>query len=73
MPIQKIKLDIEGMHCGSCATGIQMFLSTKEGVKSAQVNYNTKKGEVEYDEEKIKLDDILKEVSELGYTAKVAA
>ena len=71
MAMQKIKLDIERMHCGSCATGIQMFLSTKEGVKFAQVDYNTKKGEVEFDDEKIKLDDILKEVAELGYTAKV--
>ena len=73
MAIQKIELDIEGMHCGSCAAGIQMFLSTKEGVRSAQVDYNTKKGEAEFDDEKIALYDILKSIEELGYKAKVAA
>ena len=73
MPIQKIKLDIEGMHCGSCAAGIQMFLSTKEGVKSAQVDYNAKKGEAEFDDGKISTDDILKSIEELGYKAKVSA
>ena len=73
MALQKITLDIEGMHCGSCATGIQMLLSTKEGVKESSVDYNAKKGEVEFDTEKITSDDILKAVEELGYKTKVAA
>ena len=65
----KTKLKIEGMHCGACATGIQMLLTTTDGVQSASVSYNAKDGEVEFDETKVKLDDVLKSIKELGYTA----
>ena len=64
-------LEIGGMHCGACAMGIQMMLSTTEGVKSAAVDYNTKKGEVEFDEVKVTLDQLIKVIEELTYTAKV--
>lgn len=67
--IKKEKFDIEGMHCGACAAGIQMYLSNTEGVKSVSVDYDAKKAEVEYDEEKIKEADIMKNVEELGYKA----
>lgn len=66
----KTKLKIEGMHCGACATGIQMLLTTTDGVSSASVDYNTKEGEIEFDEAKVKLDDLLKSIGELGYKAE---
>lgn len=63
---------IEGMHCGACSTGIELFLSNTEGVASAQVNYETKKGEVEYDEAKLKDEDVIKVIEEAGFKAQVA-
>lgn len=68
--IIKKKYYVEGMHCGACATGIQMYLSNTDGVKSVSVDYNSKKAEVEYDDEKVKDEDIKKAVLELGYTIK---
>ena len=65
--IQKKKYNVEGMHCGACATGIEMYLSNTEGVKSARVNYGTKKAEIEFDDAVINDDGISKTVSELGY------
>ena len=70
MAIIKKKYDVGGMHCGACATGIQMYLSNTDGVKSVSVDYNTKKAEVEYDDAKINDDGISKNVTELGYTIK---
>ena len=72
MATKKIILDIEGMHCGSCATGIQMYLENTDGVKSSFVDYNNKKGDVEFDDEKINTDGIIKAIEELEYKAKVA-
>lgn len=63
--------NIEGMHCGACSTGIELFLGNTEGVKSAKVNYETKKGEVEYDEAKLKDEDIIKTIEEAGFKAQV--
>jgi len=67
--ITKKYLNIEGMHCNSCASGIQMVLQGTDGVLSASASYDSKKGEVEYDEEKTTLDNVLKAIEQLGYKA----
>ncbi len=66
----KKMFDIGGMHCGACATGIQMYLSNTDGIKNITVDYNKKIAEVEYDETKINDQKISETVAELGYTAK---
>lgn len=67
--IKKISFIIEGMHCNSCASGIQMVLQSTDGVINASASYDTKKGEVEFDEEKTNLDSIIKAIEQLGYKA----
>jgi copper chaperone CopZ len=64
----KINMDVAGMHCGACATGIQMIVSGIDGVSSAFVNYDSKKATFEFDEGKVSLDKIKEEVVKLGYT-----
>lgn len=68
----KKTFEVEGMHCGACATGIQMYLSNTDGVKDVHVDYNSKKAEVEYDETKIDDKKISATVAELGYIVKPA-
>ena len=65
----KIEMKIEGMHCGACATGIQMVVSQVDGVASVFVDYEGKKGTVEFDPQKTGKDVIVKEIASLGYTA----
>ena len=48
--MKKIVLDIEGMHCASCATLITKSLAKSNGVTNANVNYSTAKAVVDYDE-----------------------
>ena len=67
--MEKIDLHIEGMHCGACATGIQMLVSSMDGVKSIFVDYEGKIGNVEFDPAKVTKDQITKSIAELGYTA----
>jgi len=69
MQAKKIKFSIEGMHCGSCAAGIQMVLINTDGVISASADYEKKSGEVEFDEEKVTWPDLQKAIEELGYKA----
>lgn len=66
-----IEMNIEGMHCGGCATGIQMVTSEMDGVSSAFVDLDSKKGTFEIDEEKVKPEDIINEINKLGYQASV--
>lgn len=67
-----LNLAIEGMHCGGCATGIQMITSGMDGVTSSFVDLDAKKGTLEIDESKVKAEQIIEEIGKLGYTAKVA-
>ena len=66
---KKISFSIEGMHCGSCAAGIKMVLDNTDGVVNASADWDSKSGEVEFDEEKIQWEGILKAIEELGYKA----
>lgn len=67
--MEKLELHIEGMHCGSCAVGIQMLTSQMDGVLKAEVSYEGKKGIFQIDSTKVKKEDLVKAIAELGYTA----
>jgi len=69
MVMQKLHMDIEGMHCGACATGIQMVTEGVDGVQKVFVSYDAKNGDWEYDDEKTTKEAIVKEIEGLGYKA----
>lgn len=69
--MQKLNLKITGMHCGACATAIEMYLSNQNGISSAKVDFDNKSAQVEIDESKITGEKIAKEVSEIGFGASV--
>ena len=65
--MKKEVLKIIGMHCASCVRTIESTLSKLIGVKSAQVNFASETVLIEYDEDKVNLDDFVKVVSDVGY------
>ena len=73
MATEKVTINIEGMHCGACATGIQMISEGMDGVEKAFIDYDAKRGEIEFDPEKIKMETLFEEIKKLGYTATVVS
>jgi len=69
----KIDVAIKGMDCQSCVTLIEKTLSKTDGVKSAVVNLTTNKGAFEFDEKKLKENDIILAINKLGYGALLIA
>jgi copper chaperone CopZ len=67
--MEKLNLHIEGMHCGSCAIGIQMVTTQMDGVKSAEVSFEGKSGVFEIEPDKVTKEQIVSAIAELGYTA----
>jgi len=57
---------IVGMHCASCKALIERALNGQDGVSSVQINYGTEKLTIKYDDAKISLDKIKKEIANLG-------
>ncbi|MDP2943633.1 MAG: HAD-IC family P-type ATPase, partial [Candidatus Omnitrophota bacterium] len=64
---EKIIIPIGGMHCASCAAGIERALKKNPGIVSAGVNFATEKAAVEYDSSRIKVSDIYKIIKDAGY------
>jgi Cu+-exporting ATPase len=66
-PKKKIELKVSGMTCASCATTIEKSLFRLDGVTKAQVNLGTETVSIEHDSDKLKLTDIEKAVTDVGY------
>ena len=64
--MKKIKLNIEGMHCASCALNIERSLLKIFGVKKASVILMLKKGMVEC-EDSTSEEELKKAVAKVGY------
>lgn len=69
--MKTIKLTIDGMHCTSCAINIDFDLEDLKGVKTAKTNYAKQETEVEFEEEKLSLKEILDQISKTGYQAQI--
>ncbi|MCJ7688872.1 MAG: heavy metal translocating P-type ATPase, partial [Clostridiaceae bacterium] len=63
----KKTLEIEGMTCSACAKAIERVSKKLPGVEEANVNFATEKLSLNYDESKIKLQDIQSAVEKAGY------
>lgn len=66
------ELNIEGMHCDSCAVDIKETLEETAGVFKADVTFQRKTAIVAYDETVVQESALLKRIQDLGYTATVA-
>lgn len=55
------------MTCAMCVQTLESSLSSLDGVANAQVNLGTELGTVEYDPKKLKLADLEKAVTDVGY------
>ncbi|WP_291636083.1 heavy metal translocating P-type ATPase [Clostridium sp.] len=64
-------LKIEGMTCAACAKTIERVSKKLPGVEEANVNFATEKLNINYDESKIKLEDIQNVVEKAGYKISV--
>lgn len=64
---KKAKIKISGMSCASCALNVEKSLNNLEGVDEAQVNLNAEEADVEYDSDKIKLQQMEDAVIKAGY------
>jgi len=69
--VRKEKLKIIGMYCTSCAMSIDGDLEDTEGVKSAETSYASQVCEVEFEEEVVTIEEILKVVDKTGYSAQL--
>lgn len=66
---QTLILDIKGMHCTGCASGIEAMLKRVDGVTKADVSFEKRKATVVYDPAKANLGKIVEAIEKMGYKA----
>jgi len=67
--MQKITFKISGMSCGSCAKVIKLDFEEEKGVKTVDVDFNSAKASLEFDETKISIASLKKVIEKSGYKA----
>ena len=60
-------LRVEGMTCQHCVQIISDSLKNRAGIETVGVNIDKKEVKVEYDEEKVELEQIFNDISALGF------
>jgi P-type Cu+ transporter len=65
---ERIRLELEGMTCASCAARIEKKLNKLEGVE-ASVNYATEEASVAFDPTRVGLEELIRTVEAIGYGA----
>ncbi len=68
-----MKLDIEGMTCGSCAALVTSALRQVDGVRLVQISFEQKGGTVEFDATKVSEAKIVDTVNKSGFKAQRTA
>jgi Cu+-exporting ATPase len=64
---QKVTLKVKGMSCTACSSRIEKSLNKMEGITSATVNFAAEKTTIQYDPKKVRLIDMQKTISGIGY------
>ncbi len=67
--MRRIRLQIEGMHCQSCARLIESELLRLQGVQRAEVHFEEKRGMVVFDESVVGVETLVATIERLGYRA----
>ena len=65
--MKKVILKIGGMSCSACSNGLEKYLNKQEGIIGASVNLIMNNATIEYDENKLDLEDLDKFVSKAGF------
>lgn len=68
----KEKLQINGMHCASCAMLIDDELEEVSGVRASDTSYARQLTQVQFDENQVGVSDLVAKIAELGYHAEPA-
>ncbi|SMB91656.1 Cu+-exporting ATPase [Desulfonispora thiosulfatigenes DSM 11270] len=64
------QFELTGMTCANCAMAIEKKVKTMDGIKTANVNFASEKLSVEIDTDKVKDEEIINKIKDLGYGVK---
>ncbi|MBF0288590.1 MAG: heavy metal translocating P-type ATPase [SAR324 cluster bacterium] len=67
--LHEISLLVDGIHCAACIWLIEKFLQQSHGIHEVLLNIGTHRAFVVWDQQSVKLSEILERFHKIGYTA----
>lgn len=67
--LEHVSFAVQGMTCPACAQGVEHRLQSIPGVEKAQVSYEQKRAEIDYDPRRVKLEQLQQPFEEAGFKA----
>lgn len=71
MANKKVAIDVVGMTCAACSARVEKAIKKMEGVVDSSVNLLAQKATIEYDEDKVNIDSLVKTIEKTGYEVPV--
>lgn len=65
--VQTVILEVPSMNCVTCPVTVKKSLTNVDGVKKAEVTYETKLAVVSYDDRKTDIDTLISATTNAGY------
>ncbi|MEA3354549.1 MAG: heavy metal translocating P-type ATPase [Campylobacterota bacterium] len=65
----KVDLIVEGIHCAACIWLNEKILDETDGIVEATINFTNYKAKIVWDEDTIKLSQIIDKIRSIGYNA----
>ncbi|MBS9782686.1 MAG: heavy metal translocating P-type ATPase [Arcobacter sp.] len=65
----QVDLIIEGIHCAACVWLNEKVLYKTEGIIEANINFTTNKARIVWNEDELKLSQIIEKIRAIGYNA----
>ena len=65
----RVDLIIEGIHCAACIWLNEKVLDSTDGILEASINFTNNKAKIVWDEDTIKLSQIIDKIRSIGYNA----
>ena len=68
--MEKVTLNVEGMSCGHCVKAVESSVGALNGVSTVVVDLESKKVDVEFNQDEVTLDKIKETIDDQGYEVK---
>lgn len=65
--MEKVTLNVSGMSCGHCVNAVESNVGKLTGVESVKVLLESGKVEVDFNKEKVSLEEIKETIDDQGY------
>ncbi len=65
--MEKVTIGISGMTCGGCVRSVTNVLKGVEGVSKADVSLEQRRAQVEFDPQKVKVEQLKRAIEDAGY------